>query len=78
MPFLNVRMVYGDDDPVAGERVMIVIHHSLRPPTNLTERTDSDGVAKFDFESGESADVYVRGSLRLQRAGLDDEVSVSV
>jgi hypothetical protein len=65
-----VRVVDDDDDPVESVRVMIVIHHSFEPATNLEKFTNEDGIASFDFRDSTSADVYVRGSRRLDHVGL--------
>ena len=77
MRFLNVRVVDEDDRPVSGARLVIVIYRDTFP-NNLTDHTDNDGIAQFEFNSGTSADIYINGILELLQVGLDDEVTVSI
>jgi hypothetical protein len=65
------------DAPVSGARVVIVIYRDTSP-NNLTDHTDNDGIAQFEFDSGISADIYINGILELLQVGLDDEVTVSI
>lgn len=78
MSYLNVRVVDDDDDPIESVKVTIFIHHQLHPDTWLSDYTDDDGEAYFDFDDALSADVYVRGDKRLEHVDLDDEVTVSI
>ena len=77
MPYLNVRVVDEDDTPVSGARVVIVIYRDTSP-NNLTDHTDNDGIAQFEFDSGISADICINGILELLHVGLDDEITVSI
>ena len=77
MLYLNVRVVDEDDTPVSGARVVIVIYRDTFP-NNLTDHTDNDGIAQFEFDSGISADIHVNGILELLHVGLDDEIVVSI
>ena len=78
MPYVNVRVVDEDDNPISGEKVTIFITHTFLPQTQFEDYTDDEGRAYFDFESGISVDVYVRGERVLEGVGLDSEVTVSV
>ena len=77
MPYLNVRVVDEDDTPVSGARVVIVIYCDTLQ-NNLTDHTDNDGIAQFEFDAGISADIWVNGILELLQVGLDDEITVSI
>jgi macroglobulin-like protein len=77
LPYLNVRVVDEDDTPVSGARVMIVIYCDTSP-NNLTDHTDNDGIAQFEFDSGISADIWINGILELLQVGLDDQVTVPI
>ena len=77
MSYLNVRVVDEDDTPVSGARVVIVIYRDTFQ-NYLTVHTDNDGFARFEFDSGISADIYINGILELLHAGLDDEITVSI
>ena len=76
MPYVNVHVV--DEDPVRGEKVTIFVTHEFLPQTWLENYTDDEGRAYFDFESGLSVDVYVRGTKELEGVELDGEVTVCV
>ena len=78
MHSLTVRVVDGDDRSIANERVTIFITHQFFPQTHLTEYTAPDGRACFSFDSGLSANVYVRGNLELDNVDPDGEVTVCI
>ena len=75
--YLNVRVVDEDDTPVSRARVMIVIYRETSL-NNLTDHTDNNGLAQFEFDSGISADIYINGILELLHVALDHEVTVSI
>jgi hypothetical protein len=77
LPYLNVRVVDEHDAPVSGALVVIVIYRDTSP-NNLTDHTDNDEIAQFEFDGGISADIYINGILELLQVGLDDEVTVSI
>ena len=43
MPDLTVNFLDDDDEPVAGAKVFLLIHHNFMPDTWLGDRTDDDG-----------------------------------
>jgi hypothetical protein len=77
LPYLNVRVVDEDDTPVSGARVVIVIYRDTSP-SDLTDHTDNDGIAQFEFDTGISADIWINGILELLQVGLDDQVTVTI
>jgi len=78
MPYLNIRVLDEENNPIPGEKVTIFISHMLSPQTWLKDYTDDDGRVYFDFDGGVSADVHVRGNCELKSVELNGEVTVSV
>ncbi len=78
MRYVSVRVVGSDGRPVRDARVGIEVHQFLAGGVK-TEYTDSEGLAEFQLDVDEGAEItiYVNGNQKMQRGSIRSEYKIT-